>query len=384
MTVSRMTSKERIVAALRREDVDHVPCAPWLNPLHERQRVGFTWQFPWGPSFREKAEYLVNVLGVDAFGHVGVPRFNPAPGVSCRVWMERDVIHKVWTTPAGELSAAVRYDEKWIHGLDIPFYSDFLIGHSVKHWVETERDVECLKHILRPPEDAAALERMRFDAMEVKAVADRMGLPLIAANGLGLTGAMHLMGSSEICIKAIEEPQLINSYLELEHQVNLKCLEMTADLGVDIVIRNGFYETGDFYSPAMLTQFLLDRLNAEVRACKALGMAASYTLNTGVMPIRDYLAKLEFDGFNYVDIAFHDFDLASFRDSQPATRAYWIGPSSSYHIWKDDPELTRAAVRQCFEAIGKRGLLITACPSTHSIMPWQNTLAMIDEWKKLR
>ena len=61
-----------------------------------------------------------------------------------------------------------------------------------------------------------------------------------------------------------------------------------------------------------------------------------------------------------------------------------IGPGSTYHIWKDDPELTRGAVRQCFEVFGRRGLIITPCVSVHSIMLWQNALAMIDEWKKLR
>jgi len=42
------------------------------------------------------------------------------------------------------------------------------------------------------------------------------------------------------------------------------------------------------------------------------------------------------------------------------------------------------AVRECFRVIGRTGLLITPCPSLHSIMPWQSGLAMIDEWEKLR
>ena len=46
--------------------------------------------------------------------------------------------------------------------------------------------------------------------------------------------------------------------------------------------------------------------------------------------------------------------------------------------------LVRQAVRDVFAAFGKRGLIIGPCPSAHSIMPWQNTLAMVDEWKKLR
>lgn len=42
------------------------------------------------------------------------------------------------------------------------------------------------------------------------------------------------------------------------------------------------------------------------------------------------------------------------------------------------------AVREVFDVFGPTGLLLTACPSAHSIMPWENTLAMIDEWRRLR
>ena len=44
----------------------------------------------------------------------------------------------------------------------------------------------------------------------------------------------------------------------------------------------------------------------------------------------------------------------------------------------------RQAVRQLFDLLGKRGFILTPSPSIHSIMPWQNLLAMIEEWKRLR
>jgi len=53
-------------------------------------------------------------------------------------------------------------------------------------------------------------------------------------------------------------------------------------------------------------------------------------------------------------------------------------------MWADDPSGVREAVRECFEVLDGRGLIITATPSAHSIMPWENTLAMIDEWRRLR
>ncbi|MDP6357854.1 MAG: uroporphyrinogen decarboxylase family protein [Planctomycetota bacterium] len=382
--MSAMTCRERILAAMRRMPVDHVPCVPVCNPLHERQRVGYRYQFPWGPSQRERCEYLVNEMGVDAYCVLDIPATNPAPGVSSRVWLEGDLIHKVWNTPRGELSASVRYDDQWIHGLDVPFYSDFLVGHCVKHWVETEQDLECLKTILRSPEHQAALEKLRFEFMQVKRLADRLQLPIIAGIGKGLTGGLQLVGPAEICLMTLEQPDLIRAYLQWEHDLNTSLLNLAADLGVDIVRRNGFYETADFYGPAMLQDFLAGFLRQEVRLAREAGMVSTYTLNTGLMPILDHMATLEFDCFDSIDIAFKDVDLRRLCASQPEGRSYWIGPSSAYHLWQDDPEPARAAVRLCFEVIGKRGLLISPSPSIHSIMPWSNMLAIIAQWRELR
>jgi hypothetical protein len=41
-------------------------------------------------------------------------------------------------------------------------------------------------------------------------------------------------------------------------------------------------------------------------------------------------------------------------------------------------------VRQSFEVFAPEGLILAPCVSSHSIMPWESTLAMIDEWKRLR
>jgi hypothetical protein len=47
-------------------------------------------------------------------------------------------------------------------------------------------------------------------------------------------------------------------------------------------------------------------------------------------------------------------------------------------------QVVRKAVRDVFAAFGKTGLLIAAASSVHPMMPWKNTLAMLDEWRKLR
>ena len=84
---AEMTSRERMLAALRREPVDYVPCSPSFNPLSEVQRRGRKWEFPWGEdSGREELEYCVAELGLDMVVNCGVGGYEMDPEVPCEVW----------------------------------------------------------------------------------------------------------------------------------------------------------------------------------------------------------------------------------------------------------------------------------------------------------
>jgi uroporphyrinogen-III decarboxylase len=395
--MEKMTSRERVLAAIRREDVDYVPCSAFFNPLTPQQRVGHRWQFPWGPSDTERVEYSLLELGTDPV--VGVPigadpivgdpfgelhPYYPNPDVTSKTWMEDDVIHKVWSTPSGELHAAIKYDISWPHGLDVPFFSDFNVGHYIEPWLKTPADLECLRHILLPARTREHLDALRLAYTEAKAIADKYQLPTFTSIGFGLTGAMLICGAEEICIMTIDQPELVDEYLELEHQLNIRHMEIAVEMGVDIIRRDGFYETADFYSPAMLDHFLTKRLQKEAEVVHQGGKLITYTANTGVMLILDHLAGLDVDCIMQIDIAFKGVDLKEIRERLGPSKSFWLGPSSAFHMWSKDPEVVRQAVRDVFDVFGKKGLVLTACPTAHSIMPWENTLAMIDEWKKIR
>ena len=237
---AEMSSRERILAALRRETVDYVPCCAAFNPLTPVQRRGHGWNFPWRPGASSEAQlaYQVEKLGLDQVVSVGANLCRPAPGVESRVWMEGDILHKVYTTPAGDLHASVRYNDLWPHGMDIRFYSDFNIGHFVEPWIQNESDLERLKQIQALRDAKEALTEAQPRAASAKALADRYGLATIAHVGMGLTGAMQLFGASELCLLTVDNPGLVDAYLEHEHRINLAQIAVMGELGVDIVGRN--------------------------------------------------------------------------------------------------------------------------------------------------
>ena len=232
-------------------------------------------------------------------------------------------------------------------------------------------------------DDADVLDGLRQGLKAARNLAGVYGLPVQASCGTGLTGAQHLFGVDGLCLMTIDDPGLVDAYLEYEHGINLRTIEVLGEGHVDIVRRNGFYETADFFSPEMLDQFLGKRLRAEVAAAHSAGMATSYTVHTGVMPILDHLAGLPFDSLFGIDIAFDGVEIDRVERALAPTKSFYIGPSSTYHIW-NGAEPTREAVRKVFEVFDKTGLIISQCVSAHSIMPWESTVAMIDEWRRLR
>jgi uroporphyrinogen-III decarboxylase len=380
-----MTSRERLIAATRRQPVDYVPCQVNFNPLSEVQRRGHTWNFPWAPDapHAEQLAYQVEELGLDQIIYCSAPFAQAAPGVEAEVRREGDLLHNTYHTPAGDLHASVRLNELWPHGDDIPFFSDFNIGHFVEPWLQNEADLAALQQVMQSVAPAEARENALRGTENALSLARRWDLATVAVVGSGLTGAMQLFGATQLCLMMVEQPELVEGYVEFEHQLNLLALRSLAGLGVDMVRRNGFYETADFYGPAMLERFLGDRLRAERDAAHAGGMLMTYTVHTGVMPILDYMAGLGFDAHCGIDLAFDGVVPEQVRDKLAPVSSLWTGPSSTYHIWKG-PEATRQAVRDTFEVMGKTGLVLGPCVSSHSIMPWESTLAMIDEWKRLR
>lgn len=378
-----MTSKERVLAAMRRQPVDRVPCAPLMNFQPEDQRWGKRWQFPFGPSARETLDYMVGELGTDQVLNAGIGHY-PGPGVTSRVWMDGDIIHKTWTTPAGELHAAVRHDEHWLPGLDVPFFHDYNPSHFVEPWITTMRDVECLGHILRPPSRDEELTRLRFQFAETRSLADRHQVALRAAVGLGLTGAVNMFGPTAAAMCCVAEPELMDAYLEVEHRYNLGAMELALDLGADMINRNGFYESCDLFSPDLLRRFLGDRLKREAALTHSAGKLFGYTILSGYAPIAGWLATLGIDSLFCPDIFLRDGDGPGLVGALGNTASFWTGPSDTIHLPYEKPDEVRQAVRKVFEVFGMTGLILTPVSSAKAVFPWENVLAMVDEWKRWR
>lgn len=185
--IGKMTSRERVLAALRRQDVDYVPCSCFFTP----SLVGpqYTWE-----GRADTLDRIVHGLGLDGYVHTGIePSWHP--DVTSRIWREQcpgvrwPILHKEIQTPAGPLTAAIYITDDLEHKDDIPLISDWNVSRYVKPWLQSKEDVERFRYVYLPPSNediAEARERFAAD----RKLANEHGVITRAHCGLGLTAAI--------------------------------------------------------------------------------------------------------------------------------------------------------------------------------------------------
>ena len=375
-----MTPRERVLAAMRREDVDYPPCLPVFGEAPGTG--GLTWT-----NEEERLDVLVNRLGVDAFVSLGMGP-DVHPDVRERVWTEhpRDLsyplIHKVYETPAGPLNCTVRRTEDWPHGDSFPLRSDHLSSRLVKPWVETEADMDRLEYVYLPPERSDAQLEAEFG--EVKDRAERWQVPMYMLVGSGLYAAYSIFGAEQAVWLSMDEPALVERLADLEHRVTLARIEIASRIGVDMVRRSSHYETTDFCNPEQVRHYMVPRFRREIELAHQHGMAVVSAACTGVMPILDLLEELPFDCLFDFDPTLGGQDLGKAWDALGQTKSFWGGMSEATHVHMGSEKTVRRAVRDFYEICGPRGTILAAVSSFQPEDPVENIHAMIDEWRKAR
>jgi len=198
---------------------------------------------------------------------------------------------------------------------------------------------------------------------------------------MGLTLAMQMFLPEPLMIATIESPETVEDFLKLEHEVTMKNIKLACESGCDIVSRNGFYETCDFYSPGQLGRFLKAHLTEECELAHRYGKPVVYTLNTGVMPMIDYLKEIPIDAVFGIDPSFPGTDLKKLKSELGDRLAFEMGSCSIREFSSKNPDDVRPVIRNLISIFGKTGFVLTPSVSMHCIMPWKNFEAAADEWR---
>lgn len=382
-----MSSKERLLAAIEHRPVDPVPlcfegvCHGSVVPIDRLY-----------PDPLARARYY-RALGVDHAVQVAPPLVDPA---SCqtRQWEESDadgpVVVKEYLTPAGSLRQVVRRTADYPHGR-VPLFSDHHVPptRSRRYLVAGPEDLAPLEHVLRPP-PGQALAAFRERAGAARGFCDREGLLLAgAAPGVG-DPLMWLSGVEPVLLAAVDDPAYLAAYVAIVARWNLQILELLIDAGVDVVVRRGWYESTDFWSPALYRRFLMAPLRAEVRLARQAGVKLSYVMNSGSMPLLPAFADLGFDVLSNIDPLAPGTSLPALKAQIGARICLCGGVNNTHVLERGSPGQVEAAVAAAIAALAPGSGFILApgdsvgfVDGTDPSVVRRNVEAMVAAWRRL-
>jgi hypothetical protein len=363
-----MTSRERLLAALRRETPDRLPVTThhvmpaFLETLGGISTPEFfdrfgldaiVWTVPHmpHPGTREYPDPLQAAPGFLESRRVASPEwhveFEPVPGG------ERPLTRYRFINPRRELSMVIED-----------------AGCTV--WVR--------EPLIKRPDDIDIIGEFATapacDVAEVNCLADAMGDRGIVRGHIccfdvfGQPGcwqdACCLAGTEAMILAAHDDPQWVHQFLGILQRRKLAFARSLAGARYDILELGGGDASSTVISPRMFDQFVAPYDSEVIRTVHEAGQRIVYHTCGGMMPLLERIADMGPDAmetFTPRDMG-GDVDLAEAK-RRIGGRVCMIGGFDQFRYFTGStPAQTRRAVRACFEQAGDGGGYILS-PSDH-------------------
>ncbi len=208
--------------------------------------------------------------------------------------------------------------------------------------------------------------------------------------GLGVAGdmAFWLCGIQEFLLMAVDQPDFAAAVLGMIAEWNRTRMSQMLAAGVDLYIRRAWYESTDFWSPALFERFLLPSLREEAQFAHEAGAKLGYIMTTGAMPLLDLIMDAGVDVLIGVDpIQGKGTDMPEMKRRTAGHMALWGGVNGFLTVELGEEEEVRQAVRTSMDALAPGGgFLLSPVDNVTADTPtaWRNVDVLIDEWRRLR
>jgi hypothetical protein len=297
------------------------------------------------------------------------------------------ILHRRYTTPAGTLTTSVDRTEDWVQGDRVPLFDDFVIPRSHKRLITGVEDLPALRHLLTPPTDDE-IAQFRETSHRAKQVADDLGLLVIGEWGGLFDIACWLCGMEELIYAALEQPGYIEELLAIIGEWNRAREEVVLEVGVDLYIRRGWYETTDFWSPELYERHILPDLKAEVRRCHEADTRLAVISTSSFTPLLDYYLDAGIDVLIGTDpIQDARADLALTKRKLAGKIAIWGGVNGFVTVETGTHDDVRHAVAEAMDVLAPGGGFILS-PVDNVVDDSPGTRANVDAflqaWRELR
>ncbi len=393
-----MSSRERMLATLKRQPHDHVPFSPYIG------------QGPWWPEplfWRgqlERAERMLE-LGLDPAIDVWLPSPEPHPDVKIKTWRDttsgaEPMLTKEYHTPAGVLRQTVSETDDWCsswhcHWIPTTFsvekrnhynmelIDDFNIPRRTEPWVKGIEDLEKLRYLIRLPE-GHVLDEWRMDAQRAKEFAEKHGLLLQSRRTIVGDAFQWFCDISDFAVWMIEKPEFVKEFLGIFQEWALGLTKLALETGVDVVQRRGWYEIPAFWGPKYFKEYLVPLIEEETRLVHDAGKIHCYLLPEGQGAYASVLKDMSVDVLMGIDPRMlHGGDMISLYERLGEHKAFWGGVNAEVTLESGDTVLIDKAVKEAIGMLGGRQGFILGAFLFQQITA-KSILSMIDAWKKYR
>jgi len=396
-----MNSRERMLAALEGKSGDYIPCSFMLfYNLYE--------------NCKSELEYITKEveLGMDPFIHVGHLNHTMHltgtlhPEAKYSEWIEVDDGVKYFCrridTPKGPLTSRVKQWDGWPTEGDFPIFKDWIIPRSQEFLVKPEQDLEKLKYIFGPFKDSD-IEQLKEEARSAKSNSEQFGLLQVGGwkgnvdtklqvdpGVMGCDAMSWLSGYVSIMELSLTQPDLIKEYSAIIHDWNMRQIQIYLDVtDSDLIIRRGWYETTEFWTPKAYRAIIAPPLKEEVELVHQAGKKFGYIITSAFMPILDDILGTGIDVLIGLDPKEgKGTDLLSVKEKFKAkNKCIWGGVSGPLTVEQGSEQDTEEAVIHAMQTLGKGGgFILSPVDNVRDDTPnaWKNTYKFLKTWREHR
>jgi uroporphyrinogen-III decarboxylase len=385
-----MNSRERILAAIRREPVDHVPLYLRLWSMHQGQdNIPFNWQ-----NQVSRAENLLK-LGVDdtlllepPLGFTEEYHAELAQGITASVTQlppdeqgDNPRLQKIYETPDGLLTIIVKTSKDWIHGNDIMLFSDYNLPRQTEPIIKDINDVKRLRHLLAKP-TPEQLEEFRQRSKTIHHEAERLGVAIDGGwSALG-DSAVWLCGTNNIYRWQMRQPELLEALFDVLLEWEMMRTELVLKEGIDVMVHMAWYEGTIFWTPKNFRRLIKPRLAQLVNKCHSAGVPFRYIITKDWKPMQDDLLELGIDCITGIDPVQDKIDLGDVKKQIGDKVCLMGGINAAVMLtqWRDDQ--IRSAIDQAIEILSPgNGFILFPVDNVFCELPWEKVEMVIDQYK---
>ncbi len=387
------TSRELLLSAISCQTPSRVPCClmsfrimrdrcrDWYEVAEREKEMGLNPMLFVPPAERHERPEHPELRGLPI-------RFSPE--VITREWKNRPadapypLLHKSYETPAGVLSTVVRQTGDWPHGDHIPFVDDYQIARAQRNLVTATQDLEALRYLLVPPaaEDIAAFRRQ---AEEARRFTQKHGMLTSGGWGVGADMAGWLCGLENMVYLAADSPEFLEALFEMIGAWNRERMAVILESGVDLYIRRGWYESCQFWSPALYRRFILPHVKREARMAHEAGCKFGYIMTMSTRPLLDMFVEAGIDVLIGIDPSpAAQNDLPLMKEKLRGKICIWGGIDAAHTIELGTAEEVRRETEKALHLLGPDGFVLSPVDNVTVDTPqtWSNLRVMIRTWQE--